>query len=149
MAPIRFGSCGRAVALAVLASLVLVGCGKKQAGTPTPTAATPADTGATATAASEPAPAEQPAPAIVVNNINTADTKAAMSAAAAAAKARQYEEAVKLMIALREQRLNEQQAAAYHNQMIQLQRNLADGVANGDPNAQAAAQILRESARHR
>jgi hypothetical protein len=149
MTRVHFGPCGRWVVLTVVASVLIVGCGKKQAETAAPTAATPGDTGTTATAASEPAPSEPAAPAIIVNNVNTADTKAAMSAAAAALKAKQYEDATKVLIALQQQRLTEQQAQAYRNQMIQLQGAVADGVARGDASAQAAAEMLRESARHR
>ena len=134
--------------LAVLAAAFVVsGCGKKAAEAPASTASNPADTGVTATAAAE--PAQPSGPAVVVDNVNVADTKAAMSAAAAALKAKQYEDATKLILALQAQRLSDQQAAALHNQMVQLQRNVANGVANGDPNAQAAAEMLRASALHR
>lgn len=145
-----FEICSKAVGLAVIVSVVLVGCGKKKAETTPTTTEAPADTGATATAtaASETTP-EQQAPAIVVNNVNTADPKAAMNAAAEALKAKQYEDAAKVMVALQQQRLNEQQAAALHNQMIQLQGAVADGVVRGDASAQAAAEMLRQAARHR
>jgi hypothetical protein len=85
----------------------------------------------------------------VINNVDVKDTKAAMNAATAALKARQYEDAVKVIMALQAQQLSDQQAAAVHNQMVQLQGAVADGVARGDANAQAAAEMLRESARHR
>jgi len=138
----------RSATLALVTAVMLAGCGKKPAD-PTSSSA-PADTGATASAAApaEAPPPPQAAPAIIVNNINTSDTKAAMSAANAALKARQYEDATKLILAMQAQQLSEQQAAAVHNQMIQLQQNLADGIANGDANAQAAAEMLRESSKH-
>lgn len=72
-----------------------------------------------------------------------------MSAASAALKAGQYQDATKLILALQAQQLSDQQAAAVHNQMIQLQRNVANGIANGDANAQAAGEMLRASALHR
>ena len=72
-----------------------------------------------------------------------------MNAAALALKAKQYEDAAKVLLTLQQQRLNDQQAEAYHNQMVQLQGAVADGVARGDASAQAAAEMLRESARHR
>ena len=138
----------RTVSLAVIAAAFVVsGCGKKSSEAPASSTANPADTGATATAAAE--PAQPGGPAVIVDNVNIADTKAAMSAAAAALKAKQYEDATKLILALQAQRLSDQQAAAVHNQMVQLQRNVANGVASGDPNAQAAAEILRASAMHR
>jgi hypothetical protein len=139
----------KASTLALVVALFTAGCGKKTSEPSATTTVTAPDTGAAATATSEPATPQPSGPAIIVNNINTADTKAAMSAATEAIKARQYEDATKLMLALQAQKLNEQQAAALHGQMMQLQKNLADGIANGDPNAQAAAEMLRESAKHR
>ena len=41
--------------------------------------------------------------------------------------------------------LTPEQAQAVRNQMVQLQRDLAGGVANGDPKAKAAAELLRQS----
>jgi hypothetical protein len=143
MARTEMESCCKAAIFVIFLSALLVGCSKKQA--ETPAAAAPADTGTTATAAQQAAAPAQEGPAIIVNNVNTADTKATMSAAAAAIKAKQYEDATKLILALQAQKLSEQQAAAVHNQMIQLQQNVANGVASGDPNAQAAAEMLRAS----
>ena len=139
---------GRIILLALVAAVFgFVSCGKKAAESTAPAASQPADTGATATAAA-PEPAQPTGPAIIVNNINTADTKATMSAASAALKARQYEDATKLILAMQAQQLSDQQAAAVHSQMIQLQRSVADGIANGDANAQAAGEMLRASALH-
>jgi hypothetical protein len=73
----------------------------------------------------------------------TGDPKAAMAEADAALRQREYEKAVRTMMAVQQAQLNAQQAAAARQQMIALQRNLANAVASGDPNAAAASQLLR------
>jgi hypothetical protein len=76
------------------------------------------------------------------------DAKAAMAEADAALRQREYEKAVRTMLAIQQAKLDAQQAALAHQQMINLQRNLANAVASGDPNAQAAANLLRASHSH-
>jgi len=118
------------------------GCSKKAE---SPPAVAPPEAG---NAAPPVAPA-QIAPARPVNTATAADTSAALAAADAALKARQYEQAVRNLLAVQAQKnLSEQQALAARDQMVQLQRGLAGAVANGDPKAIAAAELLRASARH-
>ncbi len=140
----------RRIALTLLASVaVIAGCSKKE----TPAAATPtqAPTQEVATA-TEPAAgqeAPQPAPGPVLDTSQmTGDAKQAMADADAALRQREYEKAVRTMLAIQQAQLNAQQAEAARQQMMALQRNLANAVASGDPNAAAAAQILRAAHSH-
>ena len=66
----------------------------------------------------------------------------------AAQKAREYEKAAEAMLQLRmrQQQMNEQQAALVQQRMRTLQADLAAGVASGDPRAIAAANRLRQAA---
>jgi len=122
--------------------LVLCSCKKKGAEAQPPQTAdsapaagaspNPADPGQGTTA--------QPAPAI--------NTTAAISDVNEAMKARDYQKATATLLAVQQQPLNPQQAAVVHQQMVQLQGALAGAVASGDPNAKAAADRLRASAKH-
>ena len=76
------------------------------------------------------------------------NAKQAMADADAALRQREYEKAVRTMLAIQQAQLSAQQAEAARQQMIVLQRNLANAVASGDPNAAAAAQILRAGRSH-
>jgi hypothetical protein len=76
------------------------------------------------------------------------DAKAAMADADAAVRQREYEKAVKTMLAIQQAQLNAEQAAAARQQMINLQRTLANAIASGDPNAVAAGEMLRAAHRH-
>jgi len=76
------------------------------------------------------------------------DAKQAMSDADAAMRQREYEKAVRTMLAIQQANLNAQQAALARQQMVNLQRSLANAIANGDPNAKAAADILRAGRGH-
>src|SRR5262245_33797589 len=125
--------CLNAFLPALIGVLLIAGCSKKAAEAPAQSAATPPDTGATATACAPEAAAPAATP-VIINNVNMADTKAAMKATDAAIRAKQYEDALKMILALQAQQLSDQQAAALHNQMVELQQNVANGVANGDPN---------------
>jgi len=78
----------------------------------------------------------------------TGDPKQAMAEADAALRQKEYEKAVRTMIAIQQAQLNAQQAEAARRQMMALQRNLANAIASGDPNAAAAAQILRGAHSH-
>ena len=71
-----------------------------------------------------------------------------MAEADAAFRQREYEKAVRTMLAVQQAQLNAQQAEAARQQMIALQRNLANAAASGDPNAVQAAQILRAAHSH-
>jgi precorrin-3B methylase len=78
----------------------------------------------------------------------TGDAKQAIADADAALRQREYEKAVRTMLAVQQAQLNAQQAEAARQQMIALQRNLANAVASGDPNAAAAAAVLRAAHSH-
>jgi hypothetical protein len=128
------------------------GCSKKQTAVssstpdPTPAAATPPSDPA-ATASTEPAPQAPTGPVLDTAQME-GEAKRAMAEADAALRQKEYEKAVRAMLAIQQAQLNAQQAAAAHQQMIALQRNLANAIASGDPNAIAAGQILRAGHSH-
>ena len=120
----------------VLAIALTSGCSKKETATVTtaPEEAVPA---AQAPAPVAPAPAAAPA----------TDPSASLAAAQAAMQKQDYERAAAALLSAQNQRqpLTAEQAMAVRNQMVQLQQNLAAGVASGDPKAKAAAEMLRRS----
>ena len=137
--------CLKPVLVLAAVSLGLVsGCSKKDQ----PAASSPPSQPAAAPAAdaqpADPAAQQASAPGLDSSQM-VGDAKAAMADADAAMRQREYEKAVRAMIALQQARLDAQQAALARQQMINLQRNLAAAVAAGDPNAKAAADILRAS----
>lgn len=133
---------GSALLSAAVLSGLLLGCKKQEAVAPAPTSASqPA-----AAPAADAQQADQQASGPVLDGSQmTGDPKAAIAEADAALRQREYEKAVRAMLALQQARLDAQQAAVAHQQMINLQRNLAAAIAAGDPNAKAAADILRAS----
>jgi len=136
----------------LLAALTLIaGCSKKSepvpaAQTTTPDAAAAAPAAAPETAAAD-AAAPQPGPVLDTSQME-GNAKIAMAEADAALRQKEYEKAVRTMLAIQQAQLNAQQAEAARQQMNALQRNLAAGVATGDPQAIAAAQILRAAHSH-
>ena len=127
------------------AVLVFSSCKKKTADAQMPAQAaetTPAPAVAAAPAADPGAAAMPQQPAPVIN------TSAAISDANQALKAKDYQKAAATLIAVQQQPLTPQQAAAVHGQMVQLQGALAGAVASGDPNAKAAADRIRASTMH-
>jgi hypothetical protein len=124
----------------------LLGCSKKDQ----PAPAQPTSTAAAPAADAQPADAtaQQPSGPVLDASQMTGDPKAAMAEADAAIRQREYEKAVRTMLAIQQANLNAQQAAQAHQQMLNLQRNLANAVASGDPNAKAAVEILRASRGH-
>jgi hypothetical protein len=78
----------------------------------------------------------------------TGDPKVAMADADAAIHQKEYEKAAKLMLAIQQTQMDRQQAALAHQQMVAFQRNLAMAIASGDPNAKAAADVLRAGRGH-
>jgi hypothetical protein len=148
--------CGLRIVPALwLILLIPSGCSKKAAEAPAPAPAA-ADAAAPADAAPAPAAVVQPAQTapqaptgpVLDTSQMVGDAKAAMAEADAALRQREYEKAVRTMLAIQQAKLDAQQAALAHQQMINLQRNLANAVASGDPNAQAAANLLRASHSH-
>ena len=131
----------------LLTAAVVAGCSKpKDQVSATP----PAESAATSPSQAPSAdPAAQPAPGPILDTSQfTGDPKAAMADADAALRQREYEKAVRTMLAIQQAQLNVQQAEAARQQMIALQRNLANAAANGDPNAIAAGELLRAAHRH-
>jgi hypothetical protein len=131
----------------VLAAL-LVGCSKhkdESAAAPpaTPVASAPVapDSGAAATDPAAQAP-------VLDSSQMTGDPKVALADADAAVRQKEYEKAARLMLAIQQAQLDQQQAAAAHQQMVAFQRSLANAVANGDPNAKAAVEVLRAGRGH-
>jgi hypothetical protein len=121
---------------------VMTGCGKKEQ-PPTP-AAMPSEASPPPVANQ----AESPANTATPTAPTVSDPKAAIASADAAMKSRAYDQAALTLLALQQQRLSDQQAQAVRSRMVQLQGALAGAVANGDPKAKAAAEILRQSAMH-
>ena len=136
--------------LALISTIAFSGCSKKSvptAGDSSAAAAAPAATNDTAAAAAtEPTSQAPTGPALDASQMG--DAKQAMADADAALRQRDYEKAVRTMMAIQQAQLSAQQAEAARQQMYNLQRNLANAVASGDPNAKAAADILRASRGH-
>ncbi len=122
----------------VVLSLACAGCKKEEA--PPPAAAAPVE-------AVEPAPAPepayaQPAPADDVQaQIAQIDTRMQSQDFEGAADA-----ILRAQIAAQQQQamLTDQQRLDVHNRMRMLQKQVADAMANGDPNAQRAARLLMQ-----
>jgi hypothetical protein len=128
-----------------LAMLSSTSCSKKAEQAANPAPSQPAAAAPAADAQPADASAQQPTGPVLDTSQMVGDAKAAMADADAALRQREYEKAVRTMLAIQQARLDAQQAALARQQMINLQRNLANAVANGDPNAKAAADILRAS----
>jgi len=121
--------------LVLIASQVLTGCGKKDE---PPSAPAPMDTTAPAAQAAprqatSVAPTGQPQPDQWMTDAQNYQSQG------------DYDKAAQSLIAIQRQQqyLNEQQAAAYWQQMRTFQSDLASRVASGDPSAKAAAERLR------
>lgn len=134
------------VVLLVSSAAVFCSCKKKTA-----EAQAPAQTAETTPApATAPAPAPDPAAltAAPPQPVPVINTTAAIADVNQAMKARDYKKAATTLIAVQQQPLTPEQAAAVHGQMVQLQGALAGAVASGDPAAKAAADALRASTMH-
>jgi hypothetical protein len=130
-----------------LAAAVLVltaaGCSKEEA--PPPAAAAPTQETPPAEAAPLPAPvvAQQPdaPPDEPQVQLQVLDTRMANQ---------DYEGAVDVILRAQiaaqqnQSALSDQQRIDYHNRMRQLQKQIADAIASGDPNAQRAARLLMQ-----
>ncbi len=125
-------SCAKKTALMLAVLVLAAGCGKKkEASAPVAPVETSAET-----------PAAVPAGTPQANS--TVEVNQSLADADAAIKAKAYDKAVQALLAVQNQKqLSEQQAAEARNRMIGLQASLAQAVANGDPNAKAAADMLR------
>jgi hypothetical protein len=130
----------KTILLLLITVAVVTNCSKKET---KPTAAAPTvemDSNASAAAANTPAAPQAVIPASTDINQSFADADAAL-------KVKAYDKAVQNLLAVQNQRqLTEQQAQEARNRMVGLQRNLAAAIAEGDPNAKAAAEMLRRSA---
>jgi hypothetical protein len=138
---------GQAACLLLVA--LFVGCSKHKDESSTAPSTTPvASTASAPDSAAAPAtdPASQ-APVLDSSQM-TGDPKAALADADAAIRQKEYEKAAKLMLAIQQAQMDRQQAALAHQQMVAFQRNLANAIASGDPNAKAAADILRAGRGH-
>lgn len=124
--------------LALLVAVTAAGCSKKEV---KPAVVPPADASADAPAAATPPPAT-PAASIPAST----DVQRSFAEADAALNAGAYEKAAQNLLAVQRQaQLTEQQAQAARNRMVGLQQSLAAAIASGDPNAKAAAELLRSS----
>jgi hypothetical protein len=135
--------------VAVSVAMLLSACSKKAEAPASPSGDAQATTAAAPSSEAQ-APDAQQAPSGPVLDASqmAGNAKQAMADADAAFRQREYEKAVRTMLAIQQAQLNAQQAEAARQQMITLQRNLAAAVASGDPNAAAAAQILRAGRSH-
>jgi hypothetical protein len=126
--------------LAVLA-LTVAGCGKEE----TPAAATPV-----AEVAPTPAPAPEAAPAIQPDAPPTDEVAAQVQQFDTRMQNRDFEGAadviLRAQLAAQQQQemLSPQQRIDNHNRMRLLQKQIADAMASGDPNAQRAARLLMQ-----
>ena len=130
----------------VFSLALMMGCKKKEQAV----AAPPAPEQPVANAQPAPDQASGAAAAAPVEPITTApaDTGQALTAAESARKTKDYEKAAATLLQIQQRRLSDQQAAAAAAQMQQLQRDLVNGVASGDANAKAAADLLRQANAH-
>ncbi len=126
--------------LAALA-LVSVGCGKEE---------TPAAVAPVAEVAPAPAPASEPAQAILPDAPPTDEVQAQVQQFDTRLQNRDFEGAVDVILraqlAAQQQQdmLSSQQRIDNHNRMRLLQKQIADAMASGDPNAQRAARLLMQ-----
>lgn len=122
--------------MVVIASVAITGCSKKAT-----TAAPPADIGTNVPAVTtSAASANVSAPIVVQQSFAEVD---------AALKQKDYQKAAQTLLTVQEQKqLTDQQSQEARNRMIGLQKSLAQAIANGDPNAKAAGEVLRQSAIH-
>ena len=120
----------------VLTAVLVSSCSKEEAAAPPAPEAAPV--------ASQPAAAPVAAPAPIKPST---DASASIAAAQAAMQSQEYEQAAAALLAAQRSTkpLTAEQGQAVHNQMLQLQQNLANAIANGDPKAKAAAALLRQS----
>jgi len=126
------------VTLASLAVFSLAACSKTndQAATSRPPASADIPVVATTT------PNAPPAMTIVPST----DIRKSLAAVDTAMKNRAYVIAVQEMLAVQQQKqMTDQEAQEAHNRMVGLQSSLATSIANGDANARAAAELLRQS----
>jgi|ERR1044071_7782625 hypothetical protein len=126
-------------------AVIFCSCKKKSAEAAAPQTPETASSAAPSNPAAAPdsataASAAQPAPII--------NTSVALTDVNEAIKAKDFKKAATTLIAVQQQPLTPQQAAAVHSQMVQFQGALAGAVANGDPNAKAAADQLRAASMH-
>jgi len=118
--------------------LAVAGCSKKSDNAAAPPAVASTPSAETPTPAAADAAAQTPTGPVLDSSQMVGDAKQAMAEADAALRQKEYEKAVRTMLALQQAQLNAQQAALAHQQMVNLQRNLAAAIASGDPNAAAA-----------
>lgn len=127
-------------ACSALTLILAVGCGKSEA---PPEAAAPVE--AAPAAAPEPAPQPvyaQPAPVDDVqaqmqqidNRMHNQDYEGAVDVILRAQIAAQQQQAM----------ISDQQRLDYHNRMRNVQKQIADAMASGDPNAERAARLLMQ-----
>jgi hypothetical protein len=124
--------------LAVCSAAFFSGCGKKAT-----EVASPADTN------TAPAVVAAPAPATVAPTVTAVSPdQASLDAAQAAVKAREYDHAAEIMLALQQkmrQAKSVEEANAVANQMRAFQQELMNAASRGDPKAMAAVQRLRQA----
>jgi hypothetical protein len=140
MSPVHFTRALKDTLLLLLVCAAITGCSKQAE---KPAAASSAVDSVAAVPLSATTPAAVPTTSISV----PADIKQAFAEADAALKAKAYQRSVQCLLAVQNQnQLTDQQAEEARRRMVGLQSSLADGIANGDPNAIAAAELLRRSA---
>jgi predicted small lipoprotein YifL len=127
-----------AAVLAMAVAVSLTGC-KKKAPPVADNTTPPPDATATPQAPAA-APAVQP----------SGNVQQSYSDMDAALRQKAYDKAVQDMLAVQKasQTLSDQELAQAHTRMVGLQKSVAAGVAAGDPNAIAAANLLRQAAMH-
>src|SRR6185369_1791233 len=141
-----------AITVVFLAAFISA-CSKKDQAAAPAAAAAPSSSDAAAANPNPPPAADtaaaQPPPGPVLDTSQmTGDAKQAIADADAALRQKEYEKAVRTMLAIQQAQLNAQQAAAARQAMIALQRNISAAAASGDQRAIAAGEALRAASRH-
>ena len=143
MNPSKFLSSAVACSALACCALLCPGCGKEE--TPPPTAAVPVEE---TPAAPEPAPAA--APVYAQPDLPPDEADVQMRQVDIRMQNQDYEGAVDVIlraqIAAQQQQsmITDQQRLDQHNRMRMLQKQIADAMASGDPNAQRAARLLMQ-----
>lgn len=122
------------------ALLAVAGCGKKDGGAG----------GAAANSAPQIPETPQEAASVIERQFVSAPPEARRNAQelSQAFRERQYESAVKSVIALESQAQTKEQKWAVYNSKIRLQQDIARALDSGDPNAKAAAELFKRRYGH-
>lgn len=134
------------MACSVALGLWMVGCSKKEAATETPAASAKPKSAADAAGQAQPAAETAAADAGADTGGGGGDFRSQWNSYDTAIKKKDYESAagVLLKAQLSKAPMTQQQGFDYINHMRELSKKIADAAASGDPNAQRAAEMMRQ-----